>query len=214
MLRTIARITLLSIKGFLLAVALAAVVLLIWYPSKPGQIRMTQWAARDGRVDGRRAFFGYHAGRVGFARFHVNFREHALHRLRYDFWREGVGRRWSAEAACDWERAGGTEGHWGPFTWGVVGTAEDNADGEYLYASAPWWAIALISGTWPVASGALLIRRRLGARRRARAGHCRRCGYDLRATPEAGGAILDRCPECGADTRGRDPGRREPTSPA
>ena len=41
----------------------------------------------------------------------------------------------------------------------------------------------------PLARGALFIRRR----RRNREGHCAKCGYDLRATP-------DRCPECGTAT--------------
>jgi hypothetical protein len=48
----------------------------------------------------------------------------------------------------------------------------------------PDWALALPLAAWPAAWWLL-------ARRRARAGLCPRCGYDLRATP-------DRCPECGA----------------
>lgn len=41
----------------------------------------------------------------------------------------------------------------------------------------------------------------LAAYRRSRQqgayGLCRSCGYDLRATPDGRGTLLDRCPECG-----------------
>ena len=59
------------------------------------------------------------------------------------------------------------------------------------FVNIPYWALsalaALLPGWW--------LWRRL--RRRTRAGCCTQCGYDLRATPEQGGALLARCPECG-----------------
>jgi hypothetical protein len=54
----------------------------------------------------------------------------------------------------------------------------------------PHWFLALLFAILP----ALHLRAAIRSRRRGRAGHCPRCGYDLRATPE-------RCPECGL---GRD----------
>ena len=51
----------------------------------------------------------------------------------------------------------------------------------------PDWSLALATALVPV--GWLYARSWL--RRGLRPGHCRRCGYDLRATP-------GRCPECGA----------------
>ena len=51
----------------------------------------------------------------------------------------------------------------------------------------PTWLPLLLLGILP----GLAIRRVITRRRNRRAGLCRNCGYDLRATP-------DRCPECGA----------------
>lgn len=53
-------------------------------------------------------------------------------------------------------------------------------------AAAPLWFPFLLFAVYP----AWRLRTILIDRRHARAGHCRRCGYDLRATPQ-------RCPECG-----------------
>jgi hypothetical protein len=61
----------------------------------------------------------------------------------------------------------------------------------------PCWLLACAAGAWPAASVALFVRRRRRAARRKRLNLCRRCGYDLRATPAAGGALLAVCPECG-----------------
>jgi hypothetical protein len=46
-----------------------------------------------------------------------------------------------------------------------------------------FWVVWIASGLLPI----IWLRSRPGHQRD---GHCRRCGYDLRATPE-------RCPECG-----------------
>ena len=55
----------------------------------------------------------------------------------------------------------------------------------------PLWLPTALCVALPLARGALFIRRR----RRISDGHCSKCGYDLRATP-------DRCPECGTAAGG------------
>jgi hypothetical protein len=61
----------------------------------------------------------------------------------------------------------------------------------FRYLTVPGWFPALLLGVPP----AVYLLRRRAARRRARAGQCRACGYDLRATP-------DQCPECGTPAAG------------
>jgi hypothetical protein len=53
-------------------------------------------------------------------------------------------------------------------------------------AHAPFWALTLLAALLPLLRLGLAVRRA----RQKPPGHCQRCGYDLRATP-------DRCPECG-----------------
>jgi hypothetical protein len=63
-------------------------------------------------------------------------------------------------------------------------------DARYYWVIVPWWA-ACVPMIVPAAYW--MLRRK---RRRAVAGLCRSCGYDLRATP-------DRCPECGTEPKAK-----------
>jgi hypothetical protein len=62
---------------------------------------------------------------------------------------------------------------------------------HYTQIMFPLWPVILISGM--LTFGFV----RSAWRHRFRRGHCRRCGYDLRASPQ-------RCPECGTSVQARD----------
>jgi hypothetical protein len=71
------------------------------------------------------------------------------------------------------------------FGWYFV---TDPSNGEYFRAVGfPHWFLAVLAAIIP----ALRVRAESRTRRHRRIGQCRKCGYDLRATPQ-------RCPECGA----------------
>jgi hypothetical protein len=76
--------------------------------------------------------------------------------------------------------AGGTY-VFGEFAFGRTGYPLNSVE-----AHAPFWALAVVTALLPLLRLTLAVRRA----RRKPPGHCRRCGYDLRATP-------GRCPECG-----------------
>ena len=61
-------------------------------------------------------------------------------------------------------------------------------NGTYDIYAIPFWFLLLLTGIGPALWWFGVYR----GRRRRLAGHCARCGYDLRATP-------GRCPECGFD---------------
>jgi len=69
-------------------------------------------------------------------------------------------------------------------------------DGGTLFAVAlPYWFICLLAAPLPVRWAIRHHRQRRALRVNPNA--CRNCGYDLRATPDASGAKLTICPECG-----------------
>jgi hypothetical protein len=87
--------------------------------------------------------------------------------------------------------------HWGPIQWSVYAPTEK---GYYRQFAAPLWLVAFVTGAWPALSLALAVRRGVKRRRAAREGLCRTCGYDIRATPNPSGELFPICPECGQPT--------------
>ena len=60
-------------------------------------------------------------------------------------------------------------------------------------ATVPFWFPMVLTLIAPLC----WLRRWRRQARRVRLGLCLHCGYDLRATPDAAGPRVARCPECG-----------------
>ncbi|MGH7131407.1 MAG: hypothetical protein ACREJO_05630 [Phycisphaerales bacterium] len=100
---------------------------------------------------------------------------------------------WLLESSPDWSRGGDTSVNTWLFTW----SSRERQTGSSVFLNVILWPIALVG----LGSGAGLLQwDRYARRRRAMAGHCRKCGYDLAGLPRGTGAP---CPECGAATRPR-----------
>jgi hypothetical protein len=79
-------------------------------------------------------------------------------------------------------------GKWVHFGFGISCTRWIDGRSNFVVA-VPFWFLALLCALPP----ALVVRGAMRRRGTMISGKCRRCGYDLRATP-------DRCPECGNRT--------------
>jgi hypothetical protein len=94
-----------------------------------------------------------------------------------------------ADGRCGdmWEAGPGAYGF-----WNIGFRLTKNWIGARPVVSVPYWLLLVLLGILPARKVLRLLRRR----RRARAGQCALCGYDLRAT-------RSRCPECGTAPKAR-----------
>jgi len=195
--RRIVRGFLWLIKSVLLAIALAAMVVSISSFWQWGWIKISRITLTSDQVEERKFIFNYEDGRIG-----VWEGRRLLTGEFMDYGRkmaEANGMGWQSKAGfitsefapSRWDHS------FGPFRWSFfVGKAPHDA-GQIHSLSIPCWFVALLAGAWPLISLVLWNRRQRRRRLIRFQGCCAICGYDLRATPEPGGALLSRCPECG-----------------
>lgn len=92
----------------------------------------------------------------------------------------------------------GPDGTAWPYAWGALsqGPAVVPSDVRvpYYRLEIAHWAVVLLCGILPLARLVAHLYQSRRHRHRLQAGHCRQCGYDLRASK-------DRCPECGTPIR-------------
>jgi hypothetical protein len=185
-------------KGLLLAVALAALFAWPWSWGHRGRVELTRWTARTTSTERRLIAVGCEEGRFDLQWGTLRLTNAWLSTAGDEAARHGPGWAWTWEpGSTRWNPLFAADSSWKIFSSGAWTTRSGSSEIVGHAVAFPCWLLALVAGAWPCASLALFVRRRRRARRLALVGCCRRCGYDLRATPEAGGAMLATCPECG-----------------
>jgi hypothetical protein len=197
-LRRVIRGTMWAVKGLLLCVALAALVAWPWSYGHPGRFDGQRWLVFAHRVDWLYLAAGWGNGRCGIRWEGTTYTDAWLDYGRKEAASNSPAWGWDWDpGAHQWEELDGTE-PFGPFRVESRAKSQEGRTDVWRACSLPCWLLALVAGAWPAGSVALLVRCRRRVRRLAGTGCCRRCGYDLRATPETGGPRLAVCPECGA----------------
>ncbi len=189
-------------KGVLIVITLVALFLWPWSYAHQGLVYCSQSTVWPSGEVVTRLFAGVGNGRIGLAEMRE---EHPgwASRDRSASW------QWHADSEKPWFLNSSSPHSWGPIRWGFEAFPMHHFSTFTDHMSVPLWVVALVTGAWPFASLAFAFRRRARRQRMARAGHCAKCDYDLRATPAEGGEVLPQCPECGTCTSalGRDESR-------
>jgi len=183
--RRITRVFLWLIKGTLLTIALALLVLWPWSYRHRRGVAISRVMLMSDRVAMAEFGLAWENGRLEVSDQRQEYLGEGL-----DFGRalaatHGAGWRWTVDLGASPARV-----HSDPLqSHSSAGTVRGHSHTE-RNASLPCWLLTIVTGAWPLANLTRLIYRQSRRRRRALAGCCVRCGYDLRASP-------DRCPECG-----------------
>jgi len=194
--RRLLSILLWIVKTLLLIIALAAPFAWAWSYEHPGSIGGARWWLESDRAARRDLACGWMGGRIVIGRWWWTFSKDLLNEGRRQAGSPPPGWSWDYETGTRWMSLP-PGSSWGPFRQDFFDSPKPELMQGRQIISFPAWLVALLAGCWPAGSVALLIRRRR-LRRLAGIGCCRKCGYDLRATPTPGGALLPVCPECGA----------------
>jgi hypothetical protein len=190
-----------GLRGLLLAIALLAFFAWPWSWWHPGFVSATRWWLEPERADRRDVAGGWMNGRIVIGRWWWTFSGSLLDEGRKQAGSPPPGWRWGSRAVTMWWMDPPVDGSWGPFRRDFYDTIRPGLTDGRRVLSFPAWLLVLVAGCWPVVSIAILIRRRRRLRRLGRVGCCRNCGYDLRATPEGSGTLVERCPECGENSK-------------